>query len=106
METRQPETTFHNNLEPPPRSLSPESEYADPSEWLDLQGPADSIQAFTVEVLSGLDETPQQITDMRASLFAKMKREVGILGLDGLVTNESGYNLDYGNEDSEEDGAL
>jgi hypothetical protein len=104
--TRQPEVSSNTTLEPPPRSPSPESEYVDPSEWLDLQGPADAIQTFMVEVLAGVDETPQQIIDMRANLFGKMKKEVGMMGPDGLITNETGYNLDYGNEDSEEDGAL
>jgi hypothetical protein len=29
-----------------------------------------------VEVLAGVDEIPQQIIDMRANYFGKMKREV------------------------------
>lgn len=104
---RQPEVSSTTTLDPPPRSPSPESDYVDPSEWLDLQGPADTLQSFATDVLAEHDDIPQQIASMRATFLAKMRREINEIGPEDLITNDVGHDIDYGNEaSSDEDGAL
>ena len=84
-------------MEPAPRSPTPESDYVDPSEWLDLQGPADMLQEFEKQVIgsgdvdaSGQTVTTQttQIQDMRDAYASKMKREIAGVHPDDIILND------------------